>query len=424
MFAAGCRMLHAQRVKLLVFAHIPPPHHGQSYMVKLMLDGFGGDARKRDKSAIRNPQSAIECYHVNAQVSDNMEDIGTFRFGKLLLIFRYCFEAIWCRFRYGVRAFYYVPAPGKRAALYRDWIVMLMCRPFFRERIYHWHASGLGDWLKREGNWFERWLTYRLLGKPKLGLSLAIPSMRDALWFRSGSVEIVANGIPDPCPDFDKTIRPRRQARASARRCLMAGETLTASESENAGEEPEVFRVLYLAHCTREKGVFDTIEGVRIANELLRAQGSTMRVQATLAGAFLFPEEESELKAAIEKANAAEHCITHAGFVSGETKQRLLIESDCLCFPTYYNAEGQPVSLLEAMAYGLQIITTRWRAIPEMLPAAHPGFCTPRDPADVATKLIVICAQDALPLRDHFLANYTARQYVTMLDTALRSTSC
>ena len=105
--------------------------------------------------------------------------------------------------------------------------------------------------------------------------------------------------------------------------------------------------------------------------------------------------------------------------MSGETKQRLLIESDCLCFPTYYNAEGQPVSLLEAMAYGLQIITTRWRAIPEMLPADHPGFCTPRDPADVATKLIAICAQDALPLREHFLTSYTACQYVAMLDAAI-----
>ncbi len=37
------------RMKLLVFAHTPPPHHGQSYMVKLMLDGFGGDVRRRGK---------------------------------------------------------------------------------------------------------------------------------------------------------------------------------------------------------------------------------------------------------------------------------------------------------------------------------------------------------------------------------------
>ncbi len=34
-------------MKLLVFAHTPPPHHGQSYMVQLMLEGFGGDARRR-----------------------------------------------------------------------------------------------------------------------------------------------------------------------------------------------------------------------------------------------------------------------------------------------------------------------------------------------------------------------------------------
>lgn len=28
-------------MKLLVFTHIPPPHHGQSYMVRLMLAAFG-----------------------------------------------------------------------------------------------------------------------------------------------------------------------------------------------------------------------------------------------------------------------------------------------------------------------------------------------------------------------------------------------
>ena len=38
-------------MKLLVFAHTPPPHHGQSYMVQLMLDGFGGDARRRKAGA-------------------------------------------------------------------------------------------------------------------------------------------------------------------------------------------------------------------------------------------------------------------------------------------------------------------------------------------------------------------------------------
>jgi hypothetical protein len=29
-------------MKLLVFAHFPPPHHGQAVMVELMLRGLGG----------------------------------------------------------------------------------------------------------------------------------------------------------------------------------------------------------------------------------------------------------------------------------------------------------------------------------------------------------------------------------------------
>ena len=72
-------------MKLLVFAHTPPPHHGQSYMVQLMLEGLGGDARRRGPK----PATAlgIECYHVNARFSRSLEDVGEFQGGKILLIF-------------------------------------------------------------------------------------------------------------------------------------------------------------------------------------------------------------------------------------------------------------------------------------------------------------------------------------------------
>ena len=117
-------------MKLVVFAHKPPPLHGQSYMVQLMLEGFGGDRRKkrRDNNGIHR---GIECYHVNARLSKNMEDVGGVRFAKLFLLVGHCLQAIWCRFRYGASTLYYVPAPGKPAALYRDWMVMGLNRPFF-----------------------------------------------------------------------------------------------------------------------------------------------------------------------------------------------------------------------------------------------------------------------------------------------------
>ncbi len=404
-------------MKLLVFAHVPPPHHGQSYMVKLMLDGLGGDVRTRPNADLSTPISNIQCYHVNARFSEDMEDIGVFRLGKALLVVRYCLEAIWCRFRHGVRAFYYVPAPGKRAALYRDWTVMIVCRPFFRHFIHHWHSSGLGDWLQSEGTVFERWLTHRLLGHSALGLALAIPNMRDALWFRARRVELVANGIPDPCPDFSTSVSPRRKLRLFIRRNLLAGHPPTAAEGARAGGAPEILHVLYIAHCTREKGVFDTLEGVILANAQLASAHSPLRMHLTIAGAFLVEAEEREFRTRLAQPDCA--CVTYAGFVSGEQKASLLRDSDAFCFPTYYSAEGQPVNLIEAMACGLAIVTSRWRAIPDLLPADYPGFVRPRDPADVAARLIEAATLDGTVLRPYFERYYTEAQHLERLAAAL-----
>jgi hypothetical protein len=57
-------------------------------MVKLMLDGFGGNQRKPNAF----PPAAsynIECYRVNVRLSKQLEDIGEMRIGKfVLLLFR------------------------------------------------------------------------------------------------------------------------------------------------------------------------------------------------------------------------------------------------------------------------------------------------------------------------------------------------
>ena len=394
-------------MKLLVFAHTPPPHHGQSYMVKLMLDHFGGDARAADHSA---EGSEVHCYHVNSRYSEDLEDIGSFRLGKVALMLRYCAEAIWCRVRYGVRVFYYVPAPGKRAALYRDWMVMLICRPFFRQTIYHWHATGLGDWLEHEANAVECWITHRLLGRPTLGLSLAVSSMRDALWFRSGSVELVSNGIPDPCPDFAARVLPRRLERVESFRAKLAQPVGTGS--------PTLVRVLYLAHCTASKGLFDALEATALANAHVDAAGR-FSFHLTVAGAFVRADEQERFETRVSAVDLRD-AVSYVGFVAGEAKERLLTESDFLCFPTYYEAEGQPVNLIEAMSVGLPVVTTHWRTIPDLLPAGYPGIVPIKQPAAVAEALVRILPLNLTSsLRERFAAEYTEDRHLEALRRAL-----
>jgi len=470
-------------MKLLVFAHTPPPHHGQSYMVQLMLAGFGGDHRAgrgagdgqpaetpSGRVARAAPETAlgIECYHVNARLSQKLEDIGDFRIGKFLLLLGYSAQAIWCRFRYGVTTLYYIPAPGKRSALYRDWMVMLLCRPFFRRIILHWHAAGLAKWLEMVVQLRTRALTYRLMKRVDLSIVLSKFNQADAEKLFSRRIVVVNNGIPDPCPTFTEEVLPRRKARLAARQKLLSGAGLTPADLQDTGGDPHLFKVLYLAHCTREKGLFDTLDAVALANRKLAQAKSPIQIHLSVAGDFINAAERDEFQrrlaqpdlrlpaaaqdrlnhgrakaplgapASADSSHDGLHpgrakdlsapgdgaCVTYAGFVFGPVKQRILIDSDCFCFPTYYYAESFGLVLVEAMALGLPVITTRWRSIPELLPQDYPGFVDVRSPSQIAERLeaVLTRATTGEELREIFLRNFTLEHHLAGLASAIRST--
>jgi len=400
-------------MKLLVFAHTPPPFHGQSYMVKLMLDGFGGDRREKKNSAPN--RFGVECYHVNARFSQTLEDVGEFHGGKVLKILFFCLQAIWCRFRYGIETFYYVPAPGKRVALYRDWLVMLFCRPFFKHIILHWHAAGLAKWLESSAQIQARALTYRLVKPVDLSIVLSQFNFADAQKLLSRQIRVVPVGIPDPCPQFEEKLLPQQRRRLDARKQILS------DFPERSSDKIEIVNVLFVAHCTREKGVFDTVEAVILANETFAAEKMPMRFRLKLIGAFASEIEERELRGLIEKRGLHE-VVEILGFVSAGVKEKAMADADIFCFPTYYLAENQPANLIEAMAYGLPIVTTRWRSIPEMLPENYPGIVDPKSPAQIARALAKLAASDfALLLREIFLRRFTLEQHLTNLADAIRS---
>ena len=413
-------------MKLLVFAHTPPPHHGQSYMVQLMLEAFGGDARNRsgEKDGRAHPpaaESEIECYHVNARVSKDLADVGGIRLGKLLLLLLYCAEAIWCRFRYGIDAFYYIPAPAKLSAVYRDWIVMLLCRPFSPRIILHWHAFGLGEWasgLSAGGAGWHRRVTRRLLHTAQLSIVPTKYNCRDAEVFEPQRIEVIPNAIPDPVPEFETHLLPLRLSRVATR-----------EQTEASDARPRlVFKLLFLAHCTRQKGLYDAIDAVAIANASLAEVNSPLRMHLSVAGTFLSASDEEEFRIRISApdlkstvAQSQSECAVHyVGFVQGEQKHRLLSECDCLCFPTYHHAEAQPVTIIEALAFGMPIVTTRWRGVPEMAPDDVMFLAEAKTPTDVAGALLKAARfKDFAAARRHFLETYHIDRFADRLARSL-----
>jgi glycosyltransferase involved in cell wall biosynthesis len=435
-------------MKLVVFAHVPPPHHGQSQMVQYLVDGFRAD-----------PAHGIEVLHVDARLSDDLTDVGSARGGKLTKLLGYVRAAKCLGREHNVRTLYYVPSPPKRNSLYRDWIVLALLRPWFRNVIFHWHAVGLGQWLEDVANPVERAISRRLLGWPALNLILSTFNRPDADKFQPKAVAIVPNGVPDPCPEFDLTLAEHRRRRLAGRLAQPVPPNAEPSDSlaprgtsgERAGERgspamvqallspalsstprgregvrpgdfatPVEVKVLFLALCSRDKGVLDAVEAVRLANELGARLARPLKFRLLVAGTFPTPDVEADFKRRLtDPALAA--CVSHTGFLGPEAKASALRDSDVFLFPSYFANEGQPLNLIEAMAFGLPLVSTRWRGIPEMLPENYAGLVEPRDPAAAARALItVVQTEDGLRFRERFLERYQLAAHLRTLAAALK----
>lgn len=380
-------------MKFLVFAHVPPPLHGQSQMVKYLVDGFRAD-----------PSLGIEVFHVDARLSDDLGDVGSARGGKLPRLLGYCARAIWFRVRHGADTLYYVPTPPKRTPLYRDWIVMALLRPWFRKVVFHWHGVGLGTWLETDARPWERWVTQRLLGGVALSIVLSRFSQTDAEKLHPRAVAIVGNGVADPCADFLATLAPHR-ARRFARRSSAGGD----------------IEVLFMALCTRDKGVFDAVETVIIANRLAADGSPPLRFHLVVAGTFPDPVLQEEFSRRIARADAVGR-VRQVGFLSGVAKADAFRSADVFLFPSYYATEGQPLGVVEAMVYGLPVVTTFWRAIPEMLPQGSPGIVEPRRPDLAAAALLEVARrEDGLGYREAFERRFQLSVHLASLAEVIKT---
>ena len=114
--------------------------------------------------------------------------------------------------------------------------------------------------------------------------------------------------------------------------------------------------------------------------------------------------------------------VRHVGFVSGEQKLHLLRESALFLFPTQYLGENQPVNLIEAMAFGLPLVTSRWRSLPEMLPPDYPGLVHGQNPEEIAATILKVLAEESgEPLRRHFCQHFTLERHLACLAAAIQS---
>ena len=158
--------------------------------------------------------------------------------------------------------------------------------------------------------------------------------------------------------------------------------TLYSSLERPQANAAAPLKLLYIGRVVRDKGLYEALEGLKAA------QARGVRANLVIAGSG--PEEQS-LKRFAEKQGLC-GTVAFAGPVFGEGKLQLLAAADVFLLPSY--REGLPYALLESMAAGTPVITTRVGGIPDVVIDGVNGLFVPRRDALSIARAIITLAGD------------------------------
>jgi glycosyltransferase involved in cell wall biosynthesis len=115
-------------------------------------------------------------------------------------------------------------------------------------------------------------------------------------------------------------------------------------------------------------------------------QEKNINFSAQIAGGIA-PNLQDEIGKILKKLSAT---TKYLGIIKGQDKKSALQNSNVFILPTLF-IEGQPLSILEAMATGNIILTTNSEGIADIFEENKNGFyINKKDPEDIAKKLISI----------------------------------
>ena len=237
--------------------------------------------------------------------------------------------------RRGPCVLYYPPAGPHIIPVLRDIVYLLAVRPLSRGAVFHYHAGGLPQYIA---------------GLNPVVRALAKLAYRDALV----SVEI-AESEPSPSEAFN------------ARRRILVPNGVDVSDPGVRIPPPGApHRIFYMAGLRESKGVLDVLATAGI----LVGRGVDFHID--VAGAWQEESTRESFEGQLAASGFAGRVTMH-GRVEGEDKWRLYRDASVFFFPSFYESENFPLVLIEAMAFGLPVVATRWRGIPQLVAEGETG---------------------------------------------------
>lgn len=362
--------------KILFLAQLPPPLHGASAVNKSIQDSHFINA-------------AFTTKYINISPAKDISDIGKFRITKLFDSLAITLKSI-SEFLKTKPDLIYLTLSPYGLAFYKDGLLAIILKLLGGKLVFHMHGKGIQNEAKK--SWLKKTI-YRSVFKDVDVIHLAESLFYDIEYVRdkAKSITAIANGIAP----LDKNS--------------------TAPKSET-------FTFVYLSNLIRSKG----------ADILVRAAGM---IPAEYQGRFqvkiIGKPSDTQYAAEIERIIAENpyNNIKLLGPKYGQEKIKELTSSHVFVLPTRFKNECFPLSILEAMAAELAVISTNEGAIAEIVDQGESGEvlidATPNALAEVMIKHVMDpkysmnCAKSGL---QKYLTNYKQEDFEKNLCLALQKT--
>lgn len=356
------------RADILLVGQTPPPYHGQAVVTAMLFEHDWG---------------AIKVAMLRMSYSDKIDAVGKVSLGKLVHLLCLIFKTWWIALSKRPEVLYYLPASANKTPVIRDIIYLGAVRWCFPKTVFHYHAAGLPDYLAEAG--FLGRLGSRVYADADVSIEICRTEYSPGRAFGARRAVIVPNGI-DVAP----------------------------AECAHAQKEKPV--VLFVGALSEGKGVMELIETA----ELLAQKRPD--VVFHLAGSWASQDFKQAAMQRISAAGLGEH-FKFLGVLKGNDKWQAYAHADVFFFPSHYQSENFPMVLIEALACGLPIVTTRWRGIPQLMGDSDAAIlCDIHAPDDYARELDVLLNDEqrrslmSEAARIHYGSHFTRSQFIRSME--------
>lgn len=311
--------------RALFVLHYSPPIHGASKVGDSILN-----------SSIINQE--LDTRFIKIKSSENIDSIGKFNIKKLLYFFGLFFKVCWSLVFFRPSIIYYTASPFG-FAFYRDLAISIPIKiyNFFLKQnlFYHYHAKGINEFVSQSKK-NKKLTNFLLKGTNIILISKLMQSELEQVTSYK-NIFYLNNGVDNLLTNYDfRSI-------------------LTERKSNNK------INILYLSNLFKEKG-YDTV--LELAKYFKEA--GVKNIEFNFAGGWASTEDKQYFKEYVNT-NKLENYVVYHGLVQGEEKKRLFSNATIFVFPSRYKKEVFPLSVLEALSYGLPVLGFNIGAVPEII---------------------------------------------------------